>query len=342
MRVDKNKVMQEFISANSKITQSYFAFSDKVLGLVSHSSHQQQILLQLLTQTESVTQKFLQAHQQLLIEGGLQSEIHALPVVEAISPPDGDLSLERSSDKAANVEQWLREKLAQMTGFAVSGIDFALEFDQLGLDSLSRQDLQEELVQSFPQFAANTSLFEVNTPAQLLASLSPQPVSNNDPVFFAAEQAVLDIIARLTGFAPQSIDLSLPFDDLGLDSLGRLDVFETLQHRYPEVKPHTQWLTNLSTPREVITLLEQKLSDGQVETCAPGLEVSLTQLLKKFGSGNDISNETPFTHYLADGFTRGAVWETLAPQYSACQFANEALMSRRNAREALDLLNRLG
>ncbi|WP_411754118.1 phosphopantetheine-binding protein [Serratia sp. (in: enterobacteria)] len=341
MRVDKNKVMQEFISANSKITQSYFAFTDKVLGLVSHSPHQQQILLQLLTQTESVTQKFLQAHQQLLIEGGLQSEIHALPVVEAISPPGRELSLERSSDEAANVEQWLREKLAQMTGFAVSGIDFALEFDQLGLDSLSRQDLQEELVQSFPQFAANISLFEVNTPAQLLASLSPQPVSNDDTVF-CAEQAVLDIIARLTGFAPQSIDLSLPFDDLGLDSLGRLDVLETLQHRYPEVKPHTQWLTNLSTPREVITLLEQKLSDDQVETCAPGLEVSLTQLLKKLGSGHDISNETPFAHYLADGFTQGAVWETLAPQYSACQFANEALMSRRNVREAMDLLNRLG
>lgn len=339
MSVDKNQAIQAFISANSKITQRYFAFTDQVLGLLSNSPHQQQILLQLLAQTESVTQKFLQTHQQLLMEGALLPEIQTLPVSEAVSTPGGKASLETASE--VNVELWLRDKLAQMTGFAASDIDLTLGFDQLGLDSLSRQDLQEALAQRYSQFAANSRLFEADTPEQFLASLSQQSAVAKSTTF-SAEQAVLEIIARLTGFAPQSIDLSLAFDDLGLDSLGRLDVLETLQHQNPEVKPHMPSLTPLLTPREVITLLEQKLSGSQAATCESELETSLFRLLEQFGRGYAISHDTPFAHYLEDGFTRGYVWQSLVPQYRACQFANEALMSRRNAREALDLLNRLG
>lgn len=133
----------------------------------------------------------------------------------------------------------------------------------------------------------------------------------------------------------------MTFDALGLDSLGRLGVLEALQTQHPEIKLHTQWMNTLHSPTEMIALLEKKASAKAPEAT---LETSLFQLLHKFSGANDseIAHETPFAHYLTDGFTRGAVWENLASDYDVCHFAGEALMSRRNAGEALALLNRLG
>ncbi|WP_416261343.1 phosphopantetheine-binding protein [Gibbsiella quercinecans] len=333
-----NQAIQEFISANSRITQSYFAFTEKVLSLLGNNPNQQQILLQLLAQTENVTQTFLEAHQQLLVGNALvpHAEEQVLQVQEAISTPV--VASPTPIHAEESIEYWLRQKLAEMTGFTAASIDLSLEFDQLGLDSLTRMDLQEALIQRYPT-VSKICQFEANTPAKLLASLTDAtPFVNPDDKAFCAENAVRGIIARLTGFASQDIDLSSTFDALGLDSLGCLDVLETLQSEHPKVKPHIQWLTNLQSPSEMIALLEEKLSGDS------GLETSLFQLLHKFGrvSDNDINHETPFGTYLTDGFIQAAVWEKLAQHYSLCSFAGEALMSRRNAGEALTLLNRLG
>lgn len=62
-----NAIVQEYIIANGKIAQSYFQFATEVLGLVEGNPKKIEILEKLLTQTEEVTNKFIEAHKQLLI-----------------------------------------------------------------------------------------------------------------------------------------------------------------------------------------------------------------------------------------------------------------------------------
>lgn len=344
MKMDMNPAVQEFIAANSRITQSYFAFTEKVLALVSNSPNQQQVLLQLLAQTESVTQTFLAAHQQLLAGEASQLAAVTPPLnfgaaeTPAVLPVPAQPAVAQAPAEESH-EAWLRRQLAEMTGFPAADIDLTQEFEQLGLDSLGRQDVQEALLQRYPR-AGKAALFDAATPSALLAGLAePAAEQRETPApAFCVEQVMRRIVADLTGFAPSDIDLTLTFDELGLDSLGRLDVLEALQSERPELKAHAPQFTNLQTPGAMIALLEEKLS------AEPMLEAALLQLLKKLGTANDgdINLETPFDRYLTDGFTQSSVWENLSPQHDICHFAGEALMSRRNAGEALALLNRLG
>lgn len=185
-----NQAIQTFIAENSRIAQSYFSFTEQVLGLVSNSPNHHQILLQLLTQTESVTQKFLDTHQQLLLGESLRlsRDGATTPLKEAGQSPLAPLRHDaEKADAGDEMERWLRHKLAEMTGFAATEMDLTQTFDRLGLDSLGRLDLQEAITQRFPN-AVHASLFEVDTPATLLAALS-QP-EKNSPQAFSAEQAI--------------------------------------------------------------------------------------------------------------------------------------------------------
>ena len=70
-----NLVIQEYICANSKITQNYFTFVDRILDLLHETPQKREILERLLSQTEEITNKFLETNQQLLSFSSNQSII---------------------------------------------------------------------------------------------------------------------------------------------------------------------------------------------------------------------------------------------------------------------------
>lgn len=271
MTIDINQALQEFISANSRITQSYFAFTNKILEIVSKEPNQQKILLQLLEQTENITQTFLTAHQQLL-PGAVPRQVTASELPRNEREP-------------------------------VSVFNAPLE-----------KEVKEE-------------------PTSSLAS-APETESSQLDI----EQTIKGVIAHLTGFSLSDIDLTLSFDDLGLDSLGRLDMLEELLAENPKLGDYAQNLTNMDTPREMVDFLEEKLSPPA--TTDMSLETVLFQHLDKFD--DEITRDTPFSHYMTDGFVQASLWEKLSSQHDLYHFAGEALMSRHNAGETLALLNRLG
>ncbi|HBU6430624.1 acyl carrier protein [Klebsiella michiganensis] len=267
-----NDTLLEFISTNGKIIRDYFSFTNKVLDIVSNEPNQSQILLQLLEQTENITQIFLITHQQLLTG---------------------------TSDFQGYLPDFKSHDVESMSTLKPS----------------LNNETNEELI--------------------ITKTRSPNIQSSK----FSVEQTVKEVIAYLTGFSLPDIDLTLSFDELGLDSLGRLDMLEELLAKNPEINDYVQNLTNMNSPNEMVKYLEERLSDHT--EAGISIEKSLFQHLQKI-SDKKITLDTPFSHYISDGFVKASIWEKLSSQSNVYHFAGEALMSRKNAAETVSLLNRIG
>lgn len=347
-------IIQEYIAANSKIAQNYFQFTTEVLGLVEDNPKKIEILEKLLIQTEEITNKFIEAHKQLLIKDNLVLNEHL--VLDNAQLQDNQeesntrrlkpiKQLGKIQEKLLSPKEWLRDKLVEMTGYEANCIDFSIDFSDIGLDSLSILDLHEAVGQQYPLLAKNYQYDEMNTPQKLLdliltvTSESYSDLSFNEK---ESEQTIRNIISDLTGFSFNEVDLSLSFDDLGIDSLGRIEFLEALQTTYPSIKNFKDNITDLLdlTPKEIANFLEKKILN--INNKSEDLKESLFYQLEQFSVIDKFDEETPFSQYLTDGFMQARVWENMSQKFDSCQFAGEALMSRRNINEALNLLSRLG
>ncbi len=347
-----NLVIQEYICANSKITQNYFTFVDRILDLLHETPQKREILERLLSQTEEITNKFLETNQQLLSFSSNQSiileEFDENLVKASISENQQNHEPknihQKIHDNQLDPQEWLRNTLAKMTGYETDHINLSLDFFSLGLDSLSILDLHEALNQQYPLINKFYQYDEVDTPQKLLNiiySFSENP-KKNELYTVDIEEVISNIISDLTGFSEDNIDMTVSFDELGLDSLGRLDFLEALQLKCPSVKKYDGNIMDLLelSPKEISNTLKKFFNENKPSPTSK-LKESLFLLLEKHSAIDNFNEETPFSEYLADGFIRAQIWEEMGNQFSHCKFAGEALMSRRNAKEALALLTDL-
>lgn len=63
-------------------------------------------------------------------------------------------------------------------------------------------------------------------------------------------------ISTVTGFQAQQIDFDQSFESLGIDSLGLVDIFESLAQHFPEKKALTSQLFDAPTPTALLARLE--------------------------------------------------------------------------------------
>ncbi|MGN8273689.1 acyl carrier protein [Pseudomonas sp. SMN5] len=73
-------------------------------------------------------------------------------------------------------------------------------------------------------------------------------------------------LSSVTGFKPEQIDFDQSFESLGIDSLGLVDLFESLGQHFPQKKALTSQLFDASTPTVLLARLE---ADSQ----APAVDV---------------------------------------------------------------------
>lgn len=101
-----------------------------------------------------------------------------------------------------------------------------------------------------------------------------EPVHGHSPVLPAAplveQLPTLDYaqwlraeISTVTGFKSEQIDFDQSFESLGIDSLGLVDIFESLAQHFPDKKDLTSQLFDAPTPTALLARLE---ADSQMPT----------------------------------------------------------------------------
>ncbi|MBT2338452.1 MULTISPECIES: acyl carrier protein [Pseudomonas] len=111
----------------------------------------------------------------------------------------------------------------------------------------------------------NTTVAVLETVHSNLPALAPAPVVEPTSALDYAQWLRAEI-SSATGFKKEQIDFDQRFESLGIDSLGLVDIFESLAQHFPEKKALTSQLFDAPTPAALLARLE---ADPQ----APALDV---------------------------------------------------------------------
>jgi len=85
--------------------------------------------------------------------------------------------------------------------------------------------------------------------------LASAPVAEQTPALSYGQWLRAEI-SSLTGFNKEHIDFDQSFESLGIDSLGLVDIFESLAQHFPEKKELTSLLFDAPTPSALLARLE--------------------------------------------------------------------------------------
>ena len=197
-----------------------------------------------------------------------------------------------SSHPAPAVAEVLLEVVAEKTGYPVEMLELDMQLDDdLGIDSIKRVEILSALQDRLPEAPTVKpehlgSLRTLRQIAEFLAqqpasqesalprtgSTVPAPASRNGelpcpaaacstpaPAVVVAE-VLLEVVAEKTGYPVEMLELDMQLDDdLGIDSIKRVEILSALQDRLPEapaVKP--EHLGSLRTLRQIAEFLAQQ------------------------------------------------------------------------------------
>jgi hypothetical protein len=169
-----------------------------------------------------------------------------------------------------NIETWVLEQLATITGFTVDQIDQQQSYESLGLDSLVQLDFQEAIVALWPALKANsTELVNAKFPQETIALIkaalaSPESTSvipgEAQPTSTTALQApignlLLSALSPLIPDAVTSIDIETPFAQLGLSGFARETLCQSMAQQCPVSEFAGEALMSRRTPQDAMSLL---------------------------------------------------------------------------------------
>lgn len=358
MRAALDNVVQDFIVSNGKIAQSYFDLSGKIIdSLCDTHESRESVLMRLLEQAQTVTSHYLDAHRQVVQSLYLNQHSPAVRLVTAPVAPPTVVSSVPAPQAAANSplpepqaspQQWLRDEISALIGQPSAAIDLGQRFDALGLDSLSRVDLFDAMAKAFPEACEHASaFFDLATPAAVLAMLQAQPAPQaaathgEQPDDQDVHTRVMAHLASITGFAIGDLDPRQAYEEQGLDSLIRLDFLDLLSQQWPRLKAHESALTDSRCAQQTIEQIKALLRDD-TRPPLPGHDTLLAEAMTPLLSTTAATDSTqPFAELGLNGFDRAALCQNMAQACKTSAFAGEALMSRRNSSETLDLLARM-
>lgn len=171
---------------------------------------------------------------------------------------------------AVDVEAWVLEQLANITGFTVDQIDQKQSYESLGLDSLVQLDFLESVVALWPQLKANsTELANAKYPQATIALIKAAlaaPESTSTPATEVQAPATTDTqgqasnllfnsLSPLIPDAPQSIDIETPFAQLGLNGFAREALCQSMAQQCSASEFAGEALMSRRTPQDALSLL---------------------------------------------------------------------------------------
>lgn len=170
---------------------------------------------------------------------------------------------------AVDVQGWVLDQLAAITGFTVEQIDPTQSYENLGLDSLVQLDFLESVVALWPQLKAHSSelanaKFPQATIALIQAALAdpqpqatpcetPSPAATNTQG--QEENLLLNALSPLIPDAAQAIDIQTPFAQLGLNGFARETLCQSMAQQCSASEFAGEALMSRRTPQDALSLL---------------------------------------------------------------------------------------
>ena len=210
-------------------------------------------------------------------------------VASPIGPDLGDGEIARA----------LLEAVAEKTGYPVEMLELDMRLDDdLGIDSIKRVEILSALQECFPQMppASPEQVGTVGTLRDIVALLSPaHRTAMGDPPGTATQAAevthgqdprdtssvahiLLDAVSEKTGYPAEMLDLDMRLDDdLGIDSIKRVEILSAVQDRLPGTRSIGPEQTGtLRTLRELAEFLAPDRPASGPETPVMNGRVSVT------------------------------------------------------------------
>ena len=168
-----------------------------------------------------------------------------------------------------DVQAWVLDQLAAITGFTVEQIDPSQSYESLGLDSLVQLDFLESVVAMWPQLKAHSSeLANAKLPQATIALIqaaladpTPQAAPGVEPSAATTdtqgreENLLLNALSPLIPDAAQSIDIQTPFAQLGLNGFAREALCQSMAQQCSASEFAGEALMSRRTPQDALSLL---------------------------------------------------------------------------------------
>ncbi|WP_339493068.1 acyl carrier protein [Pseudomonas sp. EA_15y_Pfl2_R67] len=170
---------------------------------------------------------------------------------------------------AVDVQAWVLEQLASITGFTVEQIDPTQSYESLGLDSLVQLDFLESVVAMWPQLKAHgTELANAKFPQATIALIQaaladpkPQAAPDVEPSPATTDtqgpeqNLLLNALSPLIPGTAQSIDIQTPFAQLGLNGFAREALCQSMAQQCSTSEFAGEALMSRRTPQDALSLL---------------------------------------------------------------------------------------
>ncbi|RON14937.1 acyl carrier protein [Pseudomonas frederiksbergensis] len=171
---------------------------------------------------------------------------------------------------AVDIEAWVLEQLANITGFTVDQIDQKQSYESLGLDSLVQLDFLESVVALWPQLKANsTELANAKFPQATIALIKAALATSESTSTSSSEvqspastdtqgqisNLLFNSLSPLVPDAPQSIDIETPFAQLGLNGFAREALCQSMAQQCSASEFAGEALMSRRTPQDALSLL---------------------------------------------------------------------------------------
>ncbi len=204
---------------------------------------------------------------------------------------------------AQPMERVLLEVVAELTGYPAEmlRLDMDIEAD-LGIDSIKRVEILSAFEEKLPDLppispdkvatlktlgqivdvltenGAETQPAEAPAPAAPLADAraEAQPSSAIPPAS-GTEQALLEVVAELTGYPAEMLRLDMDIEaDLGIDSIKRVEILSAFEEKLPDLPPISpDKVATLKTLGQIVDVLSPQSSGELPTTELPGPDSKL-------------------------------------------------------------------
>ncbi|MBI4509975.1 MAG: SDR family NAD(P)-dependent oxidoreductase [Deltaproteobacteria bacterium] len=293
---------RSFFDTNRQVLEAYFAQQVRMLEaapapelLPAVLEHNRSLLLDFLSAQELALAKLVGS------EGTLRGKNECLPELP-IPSATGPIALQDILPSPANaasapsparksvtdVESWIRNKLASITGLPVASLNRETSFEgDLGLDSISMVEIWADLLHHFPALEGRSGDFRFQTigeaisrieeelsrgqaaqatrqqpHVQELSSREPAPITSQQPEGLASAQPRRDIAADVLAVLRRVVSSDAPLSpsadlevDLGIDVFARESLVEELCQLFPWARIAGRELVHARTIGDLADLL---------------------------------------------------------------------------------------
>jgi NAD(P)-dependent dehydrogenase (short-subunit alcohol dehydrogenase family)/acyl carrier protein len=175
----------------------------------------------------------------------------------------------------------IRQVVAEKTGYPVDMLELDMQLDDdLGIDSIKRVEIFSALQERLPEAPAvkPEHLGSLRTLRHIVEFLKHEASSQASPLPYTSTavpvstavstptprgaEVLRQVVAEKTGYPLDMLELDMQLDDdLGIDSIKRVEIFSTLQERLPEAAAvKAEHLGSLRTLRQIAEFLDHQPS----------------------------------------------------------------------------------